>query len=257
MKVALVQTDIIWEDIEANLAQYTAKINNLSSTVDLVVLPEMFSTGFTMNPTLLAEDLSASSTLVWMQKMAAKNQLAITASFVVKDADCFFNRMVFVYPDKQYRYYDKKHLFSLANEDQYYTAGQERVVVEYLGWKIALQVCYDLRFPVFSRIQNQDYDVLLYVASWPEKRINAWDILLRARAVENMSYVLGVNRCGVDGNEVYYSGHSQAIDFVGDYLCKPYVDEKIELVELCKDSLQKARKKLNFLNDADKFSILK
>src|SRR5690606_28333433 len=153
----------------------TQALNSLADKVDLVVLPEMFSTGFTMNPEKYAEEFTNSKTLQWLQNAARKHRFAITGSFVVKEQNAYYNRMVFVYPDGDYQIYDKRHLFSLAKEDNHYAAGKNRVIVDYLGWKIALQVCYDLRFPVFSRIQNEDYDMLIYVASWPDKRIDAWD----------------------------------------------------------------------------------
>ncbi|HLV46000.1 MAG TPA: nitrilase family protein [Flavobacterium sp.] len=255
MKTALIQFDIIWEEKQTNIAYLTQTINTLPNDVDLVILPEMFSTGFTMNPEKLAEEFSHSGTLQWMQNIAQKRQFAITGSFVVKEQNAFFNRMVFVFPDGNYQFYDKKHLFSLAGENNHYTAGQNRVIVDYLGWKIALQICYDLRFPVFSRIQNEDYDMLIYVASWPDKRIAAWDILLKARAVENMSYVIGVNRCGTEPNGIFYSGHSQAVDYMGNYLAEPCENECVKIVELHKNNLQKARQKFDFLRDADDFII--
>ncbi|PJR03907.1 nitrilase family protein [Avrilella dinanensis] len=256
MKTALVQFDVIWEDKQVNLAYLTQALNSLADKVDLVVLPEMFSTGFTMNPEKSAEEFTNSKTLQWLQNAAQKHRFAITGSFVVKEQNAYYNRMMFVYPDGNYQIYDKRHLFSLAKEDKHYAAGKNRVIVDYLGWKIALQVCYDLRFPVFSRIQNEDYDMLIYVASWPDKRIDAWDTLLKARAVENMSYVIGVNRCGTDPAGIFYSGHSQAVDYMGNYLIEPYENEGIKIVESEKNNLEKARKKFNFLRDADDFIII-
>ena len=255
MKVALVQFDIVWEDKQANLVYLTQTLNALPDEVNLVVLPEMFTTGFTMNPERTAEDFADSATLAWMQNIAEKNNFAVTGSFIVQENNQYFNRMLFVCPDKSFVTYDKRHLFSLAGENNKYTAGKNRVIAEYMDWKIALQVCYDLRFPVFSRIVNNDYDLLINVASWPNKRIEAWNILLKARAVENMSYVVAVNRCGTDVSGAFYPGHSQVVDYTGDYLAEPFEDTAVKIVDLNKEPLQRFRAKLGFLRDADDFII--
>ena len=254
MKTTLIQFDTIWEDKKANLEYIQNKVLNLPDTVDLIVLPEMFTTGFTMNPELVAEE-EQGDTLQIIQKLALDKQTAITGSWVVKENGNYYNRLFFVFPDGSYKTYNKRHLFTLAGEEKIYEPGNEKLIVSYKGWNICLLVCYDLRFPVYSRIVNQNYDLLVYVASWPDRRIDAWDALLRARAIENMSYVVAVNRCGTDPNGVEYSGHSQAIDFVGKHIVKPLINEQIIITDLEKDPLQTARQKFAFLNDADYFEL--
>lgn len=254
MKIALIQFDTLWEDKTSNLKKVAHFIETLPDDVELVVLPEMFSTGFTMNPKKVAE-LKNGQTLERIQKLATTHQLAITGSWVVEEDKNFYNTLFFVFPDGSYKTYNKRHLFTLAGEHKVYMAGNEKLIVNYNGWNICPLVCYDLRFPVHSRIVNQNYDVLLYVASWPDKRIYAWDSLLKARAIENMSYVVGVNRCGTDPNGVYYSGHSQALDYMGQYLQEPLEKEAVKIVTIAKEPLEKARTKLAFLNDADDFEI--
>lgn len=254
MKVALIQSDLFWENPKANRNYFEEKINGLTDKVDLIVLPEMFSTGFTMNPGAVAETMHG-ETVLWMQALAKAQKTAITGSVVIQESGDFYNRMLFVFPSGEIQFYDKKHLFTLAGEDKVYTAGNQKLIVEYMGWKICPMVCYDLRFPVFSR-NIENYDLLLYVASWPEKRINAWDTLLRARAIENMSYVIGVNRIGVDGNEHPYSGHSQVIDCLGQYVLEPTEPEAVFVVDLDREKMLSARKSFGFLNDKDLFKLL-
>lgn len=254
MKTALIQFDTIWENKQTNLEYVQNKILNLPDAVDLVVLPEMFTTGFTMNPEMVAEE-EQGETLQIIQKLALDKQTAITGSWVVKEENNYYNRLFFVFPDGSYQTYNKRHLFTLAGEEKVYKSGKDKLIVSYNGWNICLLVCYDLRFPVFSRIVNENYDLLIYVASWPDRRIDAWDALLKARAIENMSYVVAVNRCGTDPSGVAYSGHSQVIDFMGKHIVKPLVNEQISLLEIQKDPLQTARKKFAFLNDADDFEI--
>lgn len=254
MKTVLIQFDTIWEDKKANLKYVQDKILNLTDAVDLIVLPEMFTTGFTMNPEMVAEE-EQGETLQIIQKLATDKQTAITGSWVVKEDNNYYNRLFFVFPDGSYKTYNKRHLFTLAGEEKVYKPGNEKLIVSYKGWNICLLVCYDLRFPVYSRIVNQNYDLLVYVASWPDRRIDAWDALLKARAIENMSYVVAVNRCGTDPNAVEYSGHSQAIDFTGKYIVQPLINEQIIIADLEKDPLQTARQKFAFLNDADDFEI--
>lgn len=254
MNVALIQSDLVWENPQANRQHFEQEINALPDSIDLIVLPEMFSTGFTMNPSTVAEPMSG-ETVAWMKQLAQKKQSAITGSLVITDDNCFYNRMVFVFPDGIIQTYDKRHLFTLANEDAVYTSGKEKVIVDYKGWKICLQICYDLRFPVFSR-NVENYDLLVYVASWPKPRINAWDALLRARAIENMSHVIGVNRVGTDANQLEYIGHSQGVDFLGNYLVAPFEESKTVVMTLDKNSLLETRQKLNFLADQDTFTML-
>jgi len=254
MKIALIQSDLVWENPKANRIHFEEKINGIKESVDLIVLPEMFSTGFTMNPANVAETMQG-ETVIWMQALAKAKNVAITGSLVIEELANFYNRMLFVFPSGEIQFYDKRHLFTLAGEDKVYTAGSQKLIVNYLGWKICPMVCYDLRFPVFSR-NVENYDLLLYVASWPEKRVNAWDALLKARAIENMSYTIGVNRIGIDNNAHHYSGHSQLLDCLGDYIVVPTEEENVFIAELDKQKMIVARQKLGFLNDRDQFQLL-
>jgi omega-amidase len=253
MKIALIQSDLHWEDASANRKNFESKINQIDSEVNLIVLPEMFSTGFTMNASEAAETMKG-ETFLWMQLMAKQKKCAITGSVIIVENDQYYNRMLFVFPSGDFQYYDKRHLFTLAGENQFYKAGTEKVIVEYLGWKICLQICYDLRFPVFAR-NAENYDLLLYVANWPKVRTNAWDALLKARAIENLSYVIGVNRIGLDANDYEHIGHSQAVDFLGNYLLEPQETEGVFVVELDQNKMLETRKKLDFLSDQDFFEI--
>lgn len=254
MKTALIQTNIFWENPSENRKKSEEKINALKESVDLIVLPEMFTTGFTMHPNLVAETMDG-ATILWLKEIAKAKNCAITGSLVITENDNFYNRMVFVFPDGRIQYYDKKHLFTLAGEDKIYTSGTEKVIVNYNNWKICLQVCYDLRFPVFSR-NTENYDLLIYVASWPKVRTNAWDILLKARAVENISYAIGVNRIGTDNNNFEYIGHSQIIDELGNCIIEPTENEGVFIANLDKDKMLETKNKLNFLNDRDEFKLL-
>ncbi|MEO8253665.1 MAG: amidohydrolase [Flavobacterium sp.] len=254
MKIALIQSNLIWENPKANRVYFEEKINSITEKIDLIVLPEMFSTGFTMNPSAVAETMQG-ETVVWMQALAKAKNTALTGSLVIEESANFYNRMLFVFPSGEIQFYDKKHLFTLAGEDKVYTAGNQKLIVAYLGWKICPMVCYDLRFPVFSR-NVENYDLLLYVASWPEKRITAWDILLKARAIENMSYVVGVNRIGIDYNGHSYCGHTQAIDCLGECLQEPNKFESVFVVDLDREKMLETRKKMAFLNDKDAFALL-
>lgn len=254
MKTALIQTDIVWENPSENRKILEEKIDDLIENVDLIILPEMFTTGFTMHPEVVAETMKG-ETLLWLKEIAATKNCAITGSLVVAENENYYNRMVFVFPNGATQHYDKKHLFTLAGEDQVYTSGKEKVIVNYMGWKICLQVCYDLRFPVFSR-NTENYDLLIYVASWPKVRTNAWDILLKARAVENLSYAIGVNRIGTDNNNLEYIGHSQLIDELGNYMIEPTEKEGVFIAYLDKSKMLETRNKLNFLNDKDTFNFV-
>lgn len=253
MKIALIQSDLIWENAAANRENFDSKINEINSEVNLIVLPEMFSTGFTMNAPEVAEEMNG-ETVRWMQSVSKQKNAAITGSIVIKENGQFYNRMLFVFPSGELQYYDKRHLFSLAGEDQFYTAGNQKVIVEYLGWKICLQICYDLRFPVFAR-NVENYDLILYVANWPKVRTDAWDALLKARAIENLTYVAAVNRIGLDDNNFEHNGHSQIIDFLGNYNIEPQETEGVFVAELDKNSMLEIRRKLNFLDDRDNFEI--
>ncbi|RXM46150.1 nitrilase family protein [Flavobacterium sp. YO64] len=253
MKTALIQSDLYWENASENRKRFEAKINSLDSEVNLIVLPEMFSTGFTMNPSAVAETMQG-ETVLWMKAMAKAKSSAVVGSLVIVENEKYYNRMLFVFPSGEIQFYDKRHLFTLAGEDEFYTAGTQKVIVDYLDWKICLQVCYDLRFPVFVR-NVENYDLLLYVANWPKVRTNAWDTLLKARAIENLSYVVGVNRIGLDANNFEHIGHSQVIDFLGNYILEPQETEDVFILELDKNTMLEARKKFAFLNDKDSFKI--
>ncbi len=253
MKIALIQTSLTWENPIENRSHLSQKMNGFMEDVDLIVLPEMFSSGFTMNPKNIAETMQG-ETVSWLQHTAKAKNCAITGSLVIKEKGNFYNRLVFVFPNGEIQHYDKRHLFTLAGEDKVYTAGTQKLIVDYKGFKICPLVCYDLRFPVFSR-NVEDYDVLIYVANWPKPRVNAWDILLKARAVENMCYTIGVNRIGDDENNHEYVGHSQAVDFLGNYIQEPEETDGVFIVILDKEQLLETRKKLAFLDDKDEFKI--
>ena len=253
MKIALIQTSLTWENPTENRSHLSQKITGFIEDVDLIVLPEMFSSGFTMNPKAVAETMQG-DTIAWLQHLAKAKNCAITGSLVIEENKNYYNRLVFIFPDGTIQHYDKRHLFTLAGEDKVYTAGKDKILIEYKGFKICPLICYDLRFPVFAR-NVEDYDILLYVANWPKPRINAWDILLKARAVENMSYVIGVNRIGKDNNSLEYVGHSQVVDFLGNYITEPQESEGVFIVALDKKQLMETRHKLGFLNDRDAFDM--
>lgn len=253
MKVALIQSPLSWENPKANRNHFEEKINTITEKVDLIVLPEMFSSGFTMHPEAVFETMQG-ETIQWLQSLAKAKNSAITGSLVIKKKNNFYNRLVFVFPSGEIQFYDKRHLFTLAGEDKVYTSGIEKLIIEYEGWKICPLVCYDLRFPVFAR-NVEDYEVLIYVANWPKQRVNAWDILLKARSVENMCYTVGVNRIGYDNNNFEYNGHSQCIDFLGNYILEPQETDGVFIVELNKEKLIETRNQLGFLNDRDVFEL--
>lgn len=253
MKTALIQTTLAWENPSQNIQNLTKRINSITEKIDLIILPEMFTSGFTMNPKNAAQTMNGEA-LSWLKQTAQQKNCAITGSLIIEENNHFFNRLVFVFPNGEVQHYDKKHLFTLAGEDKVYTPGSQKLIIDYNGFKICTLICYDLRFPVFAR-NVEDYDLLIYVANWPKPRINAWDILLKARAVENMTYVIGVNRVGTDTNNLDYVGHTQAIDFLGNYIQEPQETEGIFIIELDKNQLLETRKKLAFLNDRDTFLI--
>jgi predicted amidohydrolase len=253
MKIVLLQTVLSWGNPSENRALLQFKLNTVSQYVDLIVLPEMFTSGFTMNPKNVAETMQG-ETILWLKDLAKKRNCAITGSLVIEENGNYYNRLVFVFPNGAIQQYDKRHLFTLAGEDKVYTSGTDKLIVEYKGFKICPLICYDLRFPVFSR-NVEEYDVLIYVANWPKPRINAWDILLKARAVENMSYVVGVNRIGLDANNHEYVGHSQAIDYLGNYILEPQETDEVFIIEFNKEKMLETRSKLAFLNDKDEFQI--
>ncbi|WP_153799848.1 amidohydrolase [Foetidibacter luteolus] len=251
----LIQTNLHWQDKAANLAMLQEKIGSLQSKAEIVVLPEMFSTGFSMQPQQMAEDMSG-PTVAWMKKMAASKKIILTGSLIIQEGDAFYNRLIWMQPDGRYGVYDKRHLFGFAGEDEQYSPGVQRLIASVKGWKINLQVCYDLRFPVWARQTEEPYDVLLYVANWPERRNHAWKTLLQARAIENQCYVVAVNRVGNDGNNIYHSGDSMVIDPLGEVLYHKAHEEDVFTITLQKDALADTRARFPFLKDADHFKIL-
>lgn len=254
LNIAFIQTELVWENPALNRSHFEEKIQLLPETTDLIVLPEMFTTGFTMNAEKVAETMAGDS-VNWLKKQAQETQAAIVGSLVISENNNFYNRLIFAFPDGHITSYDKRHTFSLAGEDKVYTAGTEKVIVTYNDWKICLQVCYDLRFPVWSR-NTADYDVLIYVANWPKPRVAAWDALLKARAIENMCYSIGVNRVGLDEKQNEYCGHSAVYDVLGNNVTaiRPNKDYT-ETVILDKKHIAYYREKLKFLNDRDQFTI--
>ncbi|MBA9073141.1 putative amidohydrolase [Flavobacterium gossypii] len=254
MKIALIQAPLIWESPQANREYFEERVNSIEQEIDLIILPEMFTTGFTMNPKNVAETMEG-ETILKLKDLAKNKNTAITGSLIIIENEKYYNRLIFVFPSGKIEYYDKRHLFSLAGEEKIYTSGKEKQIVEYKGWKICPMICYDLRFPVFSR-NTEDYDLLLYVANWPKPRTNAWDILLKARSVENMCYTLGVNRIGFDESGHEYIGHSQAIDFLGNTIINAEESEGVFIADLDKNAMLEARHRFGFLNDRDAFEIV-
>jgi omega-amidase len=256
LKIVGIQADLVWENPEQNIAFFEEKIKAIIDSVDLIVLPEMFATGFTMNPEKVAEKIDGFS-ISWMQKIAKERQTAICGSLVISDAHKFYNRFVFVHPSGAIETYNKRHSFTLAGENKVYTSGTEKVIIEYKGWSICPLICYDLRFPVWAR-NIENYDLLIYMANWPIARVKAWDTLLKARAIENMSYVIGVNRTGKDANNYQYSGNSLLIDCLGEELSSLKEGEVgIVRATFVKSEQDRIRKKLGFLRDKDFFIISK
>lgn len=252
LSVALIQTDLFWEDTTANLASLEEKIATLTESADLIVLPEMFNSGFTMN-TKIAEPLNFTTTR-WMKQIAAQTQALVIGSFAVKEEGKFFNRLFCVQPDGSYLYNDKRHLFTFGKEDQTYSPGNAKLLLDYKGWKICPLVCYDLRFPVWSRnVADDPYDLLIYVANWPAKRAHAWNTLLKARAIENQCYVVGVNRIGSDANGLTYQGDSVALDYLGEPLHMLQSAETEKIVMFNKPDLQAYRTAFPALADGDAF----
>jgi len=258
LTITLIQTDLVWENIVANLTRLEEKINAISVRTELIVLPEMYSTGFTMNPEKLAETMDGKA-VTWMKRIAASKRVILIGSLAIKEGENYFNRLIWMLPNGQYSYYDKRHLFAYSGEDKHFLAGNKRLIAQAKGWKINLQICYDLRFPVWARQQSPEgeveYDLLIYVANWPEKRSHAWKSLLMARAIENQCYVVGVNRVGDDGNGFFHSGDSTVINPLGDILFSEKDNEAVFTITLKKENLSAIRNQFPFLKDADDFSI--
>ena len=254
LTISIIQTELAWENSDSNFTHFDELINAIELDTDLIVLPEMFSTGFSMNAENLY-DKPKGKTLDWMRHHAKNKNAAITGSAIIKDSDHCYNRLFFVEPNGDYRTYDKKHLFTLAGEEKYYSAGKDKLIVNYKGWKICPMVCYDLRFPAWIR-NLEDYDLLIFVANWPAMRVKAWDTLLQARAIENMAYTIGVNRIGEDGNGFPHCGHSAIYDALGDKITTNLFEKAfVETKTLSKKELIKTREKFGFLKDRDNFKI--
>lgn len=253
LHLALLQTPLAWEDPGLNRRVFGDIIKDLPGNTDLIILPEMFTSGFTMNPSAL-QSSEGPETLEWMQSQASMAGAAICGSIVFAEGKEFFNRLFFVFPDRQYRAYDKRHTFTLAGENKVYAAGKEKCILEFRGFRICPLICYDLRFPVWSR-NTEDYDLLIYVANWPAVRLLAWDTLLRARAIENMAYCAGVNRVGSDKHGHAYAGHSAVYDSLGEAIVFSEV-EGVLYTCLQKSHLSKTRGSLRFLDDRDSFNLV-
>ncbi len=262
--VTTIQTNLVWEDKAANLQQLEEKINAIEERTEIVVLPEMFSTGFTMQPQLFAESMEG-ETIEWMRNIAAEKRIVLTGSIIIEENQRYYNRLIWMLPNGELGFYNKRHLFAYAGEQQHYTAGNKRLIASVKGWKINLQVCYDLRFPVWSRNTITEpstsqpglpeYDVLIFVANWPERRNHAWKTLLCARAIENQCYVVGVNRIGRDGNNINHSGNSLVIDPLGEVLYHHADEEDMFTIALEKERLDEVRTKFPFWKDGDSFII--
>ena len=274
LTITTIQSNLIWEEKAANLRLLEQKIAGIEEKTEIVVLPEMFNTGFSMRPEILAETMEG-ETVEWMKRVSRENGIVLTGSIMIEEAGNYYNRLIWMLPNGQYGHYDKRHLFAFGEEDKHYSPGNKRLVASVKGWKINLQVCYDLRFPVWARqapshelrsfpLQGTpkgeerpavEYDVLIYVANWPERRSHAWKTLLCARAIENQCYVVGVNRTGTDANNIYYSGNSLVIDPLGQVLYHLADEEDVNTITLQKELLEDVRSKFPFWKDADDFNI--
>ena len=272
LKITIIQSDLHWENKEKNLELFSQKIADISEQTDLIILPEMFTTGFSMRPELFAETMTG-TTIAWMKAKAKEKKCVITGSFICEDKGKHFNRLVWMNAEGTYNSYDKRHLFRMGDEDKYYGHGEKKIIVDLKGWKICPLICYDLRFPVWARntkiessSKNQEsrqknecvleYDVLIYVANWPERRSHPWKSLLVARAIENQSYVVGVNRVGNDGNDIYHSGDSVVLNFKGEAISKiESGKESIFTITLNYKELEDFRKQFPVMLDADDFEI--
>jgi omega-amidase len=260
LRITLIQSDIHWEDIDANLASFEEKIWQVGQNTDVIVLPEMFNTGFTMNAAKYAEHMNM-RTFKWMRQMADQTGALILGSYIVTVHDRYYNRLLWMEPGGQFKTYDKRHLFRMAGEHKVFSAGESMLIGTWKGWRICPLICYDLRFPVWSRnkfdasSKRLSYDLMIYVANWPTVRIDAWDTLLKARAIENLSYVVGVNRVGTDGTGVDHNGHSSILGPKGDVIYTSEGMETVKTLELSANSLNAFRDRFPAFYDADEFSI--
>ena len=253
IRITLVQTELYWENPVANRAMLEEQLSEITTT-DLIVLPEMFTTGFTMEASKVAEIMNQ-DTFKWLKQMSQRFNASILGSYVVKEKEQFYNRLIAFHPDGKYEVYDKRHLFRMGEEHLTYTAGNDTLILEVKGWKIAPFICYDLRFPVWSRNKNQAYDAAIYIANWPAPRALAWKTLLQARAIENLAYVIGVNRIGTDGRNLPYAGDSRVVQFDGEILLDLASKGIVETITLTKNKLEEYRKKFPAYLDADTFTI--
>lgn len=250
LTITTIQSYLHWEDKEQNLKMFQKLIENISEETDLILLPEMFSTGFSMNTELLAEEMNG-KTVLWMKEMSTVKNAAVAGSIIIKEDGKYFNRLIWVEANGNLKYYNKRHLFSLGDENKFYTAGEEKLIIDYKNWKLNLNICYDLRFPVWARNnKNKPFDVLVFLASWPEKRIEHWDTLLKARAIENQCYVIGVNRIGEDGNGFKYVGHTIVAHPFGNLLYNSN-EAEVNTIVLSKHELELNRRQFPFLKDSD------
>ncbi len=258
LTITLIQSNLFWEDKKANLEMFQQKIESIKEKTEIVILPEMFSTGFSMKPELFAEKMDG-ETVKWMRRISAEKKIILTGSVMIEDNGKYFNRLIWMLPNDEYGIYDKRHLFAYADEHDHYTAGNKKLIASVKGWKINLQVCYDLRFPVWARqspgSEENQYDLLINVANWPERRSVAWKTLLRARAIENQCYVVGVNRVGEDGDKILYNGDSTIIDPLGEIIYEKNAEEDIFTYTLEKEKVAETRNHYPFWKDADDFII--
>ncbi|MCP4458471.1 MAG: amidohydrolase [Cytophagales bacterium] len=259
LKCTLIQTELLWEDVKGNLAILSTKIKEIPKPTDLIILPEMFSTGFSMTPKNLAENMNG-QTVEWMQARAESANATIMGSCIIEEKGHYFNRFIAANSDGTISTYDKKHLFTLVGEDKEYSSGNKRLILEVNGWRIRPLICYDLRFPVWARSRKSkdsiyEYDVLIYMANWPTPRINVWDTLLKARAIENQAYCIGLNRLGIDGNNLEYPGHSTVCDFGGNLVEDLGSEDIIKIITLERASMEEFRMRFPFQEDSDEFKI--
>ncbi|MGJ1269392.1 amidohydrolase [Sphingobacterium spiritivorum] len=254
IKITIFQAYLFWENVEKNLSNLELRLSSLREKTDLILLPEMFNTGFTNNVEKCAETMDG-PTMHWLYEMSKKFDCVVAGSLIIQEEGKYYNRFVWMSPNGSFVKYDKRHLFGMAGEDQYFEPGNQRVILQLKGWKICPMICYDLRFPVWSRNQNEAYDLLVYIASWPDKRSGHWRSLIPARAIENQAFVIGVNRVGYDGNEIYYSGGSMCISPMGDVVYYKPEDEDLYTFTLNPKDLITARAEFPFLKDGDDFLL--
>jgi omega-amidase len=259
LTLSLIQMPLVWEDKAANLRHIEKQLAQLQGKTQVAILPELFSTGFSMQTETLAESMEG-STVQWMRAKAQQHQLIVAGSVMIKEEGHYYNRLLWVLPSGELGHYDKRHLFAFAGEDRHYSRGNKRLIASVNGFKVNVQICYDLRFPVWSRQQTTDgqpeYDLLIYVANWPERRRLAWMTLLQARAIENQCYVIGVNRVGEDGHQIYHSGDSMVIDPLGEILFTKKDEPCVHTFTIGKEQLQGYRRQFPFLKDGDAFELL-